>query len=262
VNIVDIFRLSDDELIARTVALARSERAASCDLVEHLAEIDRRDLALKRTSMSLFEFCVHRLKLSDDAAYRRIRAARAIKKFPPISVLFREGQLSLETISQLHPFLDDPDAAALVKRCIGLRKWQVQAVLAERRPESARRDVIRYRGPVIAATPKTELTPAPLFEIRSSPAPNATPVVPTVEEKKTPPPTPPAPSATPIRVHAVRVSFSADAEFHQLMRKAQALLRHKYPDGRLGGVLKDALIALLKKKDLGFGWKDAAAARR
>jgi len=38
------------------------------------------------------------------------------------------------------------------------------------------------------------------------------------------------------------------------MQRARALLRHKYPDGRLEGVLKDALAALLSKKDRGFGW--------
>ena len=32
-------------------------------------------------------------------------------------------------------------------------------------------------------------------------------------------------------------------------------LRHKYPDGRLEGVFKDALLALLKRKDRSFGWR-------
>ncbi|MBI3563885.1 MAG: hypothetical protein HY079_01655 [Elusimicrobia bacterium] len=264
VDNVDICRLTDDELIFRTKALACIERASSCDLVEHLAEIDRRGLAPHKTGVSLFEFCVYQLRLSEDAAYRRIRAARAIKKFPPISVLFRDGKLSLETISQLHPFLGGPDAAALVKSCIGLRKWQVQALLAGRQPENRKRDVIRYCGPIVPASEAPPSNPASLFEVERS----AAPMTPTPEAASVPPPLPPLPQPLPvapnasIRIHDIRVSFSADAEFHKLLRRAQSLLRHKYPDGRLEGVLKDALAALLKKKDLGFRFRDAARGAR
>jgi hypothetical protein len=73
-------------------------------------------------------------------------------------------------------------------------------------------------------------------------------------------PTPKPPPATKppyVQSHSIRVSFSADAEFHKLMLRACALLRHKYPDGRLEGVLKDALVALLKRRDRGFGWAQA-----
>jgi hypothetical protein len=256
---VDIFRLSDDELLARTRALARVERGATYDLVEHLAEVDRRDLPTDRESMSLYDFCVHQLHLSEDAAYRRIRAARAIRKFPPISVLFKNGTLTLETISQLNPFLDDPDAAALVKSCIGLRKWQVQALLAGRKPETARRDVVRYCGPVIRTS--TPTSPAPLLDAKT---PTAEPVVDVQRLVEIQKPadvraTTTPPRVYPVQVHAIRVSFSADGDFHQLMRRAQALLRHKYPDGRLEGVLKDALIALLRKRDRSFGWREPSS---
>lgn len=259
---MDISRLTDEELWFRTQALACVERVASYVLVEHLAEVDRRGLPLKKGCTSLFELCVHRLRMSEEAAYRRIRAARAIRKFPPISVLLRDGKLTLETVALLHPFLEKPEAALLVKSCIGLRKWQVQALLAGRQPESVKRDVIRYCGPVV---PESEAPPpetTPLFEAEHSGAPTG----PAPEAASAPPPPlpqplPVAPDA-PIRVHAIRVSFSADADFHKLLRRAQSLLRHKYPDGRLEGVLRDALTALLKKKDLGFRFETARGARR
>ncbi len=62
--------------------------------------------------------------------------------------------------------------------------------------------------------------------------------------------------------HTVRVSFSADEDFYALMQRARTLLRHKYPDGRLEGVLKDALAALLAKRDLGFEFSPRQGARR
>ena len=45
----------------------------------------------------------------------------------------------------------------------------------------------------------------------------------------------------------VRIAFTADAEFHGLLLETQAAMRHKYPDGRLDGVFRDALRALLRK---------------
>jgi hypothetical protein len=49
-NNVAISSLSDDELWRRTVQLATQERACTADLIEHLGEIDVRNLSEKRTA--------------------------------------------------------------------------------------------------------------------------------------------------------------------------------------------------------------------
>jgi len=266
VNNVDISRLPDDELLDRTLSLAQGERSALCDLVEHLAELDRRGPRVLRHYVSLFEYCVHRLRMSEDVAYRRIRAARAIRKFAPILDLMREGRLTLEVVSLLHPHLDDPDAAVLITRCFGLRKWQVQALLAGRQMEPAKRDVVRFCGtsqpepaPIIESVePQFVFAPNPndsvatavdSNEIASASPQDNSPA----EQPRSAPPLPPK--------RTIRVSFSADEDFYKLMQRARSLLRHKYPDGRLEGVLKDALTALLAKKDPGFRWSVKPAAR-
>lgn len=248
---MDISLLSDDELWNRTVALARAERASTYELVVHLAEMDRRHMSERRNACSLFEVCTHQLGMTEGAAYRRIRAARAIRAFPPISVLLRDGKLTVETIALLHPILDQPDAAKIVTACIGLKKWQVEAVLANRQTEKPRRDVIRFCGPVVLPAAKRQ-APEPTFSFG-----DAVPSASSLEERRAAPTVQPpaAPSLQPpTLLRSIRVTFSADHEFHQLMRRAQQLLRHKYPDGRLEGVLKDALVALLRRKDRGFRW--------
>ena len=58
---------------------------------------------------------------------------------------------------------------------------------------------------------------------------------------------PSCPPSKPDR-HAVRIGFTADEAFFNLLKEAQAAMRHKYPDGRLDGVFRDALEALLRKK--------------
>lgn len=71
-----------------------------------------------------------------------------------------------------------------------------------------------------------------------------------------PPPAPAviAPPAAP-SPRLVRFAFTADEEFHLLLERARALMRHKYPDGRLDGVLRDALKALLERKDPLIRWE-------
>lgn len=289
-NHVDISRLSAEELWTRLLELAKIERGATCDLVETLAETDRRGLYKDHSYVSLFECCVHKLGFSEAAAYRRIRAARSLKLFPPIGPLLRQGRLTLESIALLHPFLKEPDAAALVSAAAGKRVWEVERLVASRRTEEPRRDVVRFIAPSSAA-PAT--VPAPressLFELpaaASAPTPPATedsPIEPPAAASTPPgegcpsiaaptagspapaPPSPapppptspppaypspalPPPTPAPAPPHAVRIAFTADESFFRLMTEAQAAMRHKYPNGRLDGVFRDALEALLRKK--------------
>lgn len=231
---MDNSQLTDEELIKRVEELAGDLRTKTVELVESLVELDERKLYFGN-HCSLFEYCVFHLKMSDGAAYRRIRAARAFQAYPPVKPLLRSGQLSLESLAMLHPFLNDADAGTLVAQAAGMRVWEVERLVAPRRTEAPRRDVVRF---VPAPTPDiarvAEIAPptdASLFDVATNaaaPSPMAAP----------------APPASP----DVRIAFTADAAFFMLMREAQAAMRHKYPDGRLDGVFRDALKALLKKK--------------
>lgn len=280
-NSVDISRLSAEELWARLIELAKIERGATCDLVETLAETDRRGLYKDHSYVSLFECCVHKLGFSEAAAYRRIRAARSLKLFPPIGPLLRQGRLTLESIALLHPFLKEPDAASLVSAAAGKRVWEVERLIASRRTDEPRRDVVRFIAPALAP-PVTVPDTRPLFDppavvsTPSAPASIAAPTEPAAVAPFPPsgqddppsggsPPAVPAPVAAPSAAqsaagpansergapsprHAVRIAFTADESFFRLMKEAQAAMRHKYPSGRLDGVFRDALEALLRKK--------------
>lgn len=230
----------------------------TADLIEHIGEVDKRGLYKDHDYLSMFEYCVHHLRCSEAAAYRRIRAARAIRRFESIGALLRDGRLTLEGIALLHPHLDAPDAEELIQKAAGLRTWQVQALVANRQVETVRRDVIRYGGPPPAAAASEAGPTDPLFAATAVPLTTPTESRLTVAGLPTPAPMT-TPSATTPR--SIRVSFSAGAEFHKLLRRAQSLLRHKYPDGRLEGVLQDALTALLREKDLGFHWENPGPRR-
>jgi hypothetical protein len=83
-TIVHPSSLSDVALLAETVRVAGSERRATADFVALLAEVDSRRLYLGQGYPSLFAWCTGALRLSEPAAYSRITAARAARRYPTI----------------------------------------------------------------------------------------------------------------------------------------------------------------------------------
>ncbi len=81
-NINSIRSLSDEQLLHGIEAAAANEREATARLIALLAEMDARGLYLQQGYSSLFVYCTRCLRLSQHAAYGRIEAARAARKFP------------------------------------------------------------------------------------------------------------------------------------------------------------------------------------
>lgn len=243
---VDISRLDNPTLLARADMLAAEERERGCLMLETLAVIDERRAYRDLECRSLYEYCVFRLRYSEAAAYRRIRAIRAIRLFAPIAMLLRQGRLTLETTTLLHPYLESPDAAELVSQAAGLRTWQVARLIAARKGPPPQRDSVRFMGPMEA--PAAE-SPSLLDLVDGGASAGS--------------PQRDAPGAAVLQEGAgvrrdasgppftVRLAFTADERFWALLQRAKAVLRHKYPDGCLEGVLGDALDMLLKAKDRG-----------
>lgn len=240
-------RLSNRELLARTEWLAKVQRRAACDLVLHIAEIDRRKAALEEGYTSTFDYCAQRLRHSEGAAYRLIRAARSVRALPAIEAYLRDGSLSLESVALIHPFLDEDDAAQLVLSCRRLPTRAVEALLARRKTAPPRRDSIRHIGMERRTTPIGGDTATGTdfnLELQAEP---------------------------PARKDAralVQFSFIADEAFEARLRRAKLVLLHKYPEGRLEDVLSDALEALLDRRDMDrivarrAKWRERAAARK
>ncbi len=221
---MELENLKDEELLERLGGLARKEREDTAAVVEHLAEVDRRDLAVGRGFSSLFDYCVRALGYSEPSAYHRIRAARAIKRMPKLLGLLREGELCLESLVLLHPHLETPEADNLVEQARGKSKREVEAALAPLSPRPVVRDSVRL---VYVKTPEAD--GLPLFERHG------------LEHDTTPiPPTPRS-----------EISFGAEPAFLALIGRAKSLLWHKFPDGRLEDIFGEALRNLLERKDPG-----------
>src|SRR5882762_8844343 len=128
-------QLSDDDLIARVKSLARCEQEAAACLIAHLAELDARRLYLAAGFSSLFTYCCEVLHLSEPAAYNRIEAARAARRFPIILPMLSEGALSLATVRQLAAHLTAENHQELLAAATGKSKRQVEELLVRYFPQ-------------------------------------------------------------------------------------------------------------------------------
>ena len=93
--------LADHVLLRDLKVLVSQDRATTAALLAHLAEVDERKLYLPAAHPSMFSYCVHELRMSEDAAYKRIQAARAAREFPAIFAAIADGRLHLSAVIRL-----------------------------------------------------------------------------------------------------------------------------------------------------------------
>ena len=98
IDISHIGRLSDRDLLAQVHGAAARERDATVELIALLMEVDARRLYLAEGCASLFTYCRQLLHLSEHAAYHRIEAARAARRFPVILERLADGSVNLYKI--------------------------------------------------------------------------------------------------------------------------------------------------------------------
>ncbi len=241
-----VARLSDTELLARVTHLARREREATASLIAYLAELDARRLYLAEGCSSLFTYCTQVLHLSEHAAYGRIEAARAARRFPVILERLSEGSVTLTTVGLLAAHLTPENHRDLLDMARHTSKRQVEELVARLRPQPPVPASVRK---LPTASPTAARPPVPV-EAAASPEPagdahgGASLRLPS--PALTPPPARPAVVA-PLAPQRYKVQFTASAETYAKLRLAQALLRHQIPDGELGTIVDRALTALVQE---------------
>ena len=239
-------RQLDDESLRRDLRfLAQRERHGLVALLIHLAEYDRRRLSDEEGYPSTYTYCVKCLCYDEGGAYRRIHAARVCKRYPHILNFVATGELSLSSLLLLSPVLTDSNQEDLILLARGKSKRDLEAQLAELDPRPGSPDAWRRVpappawGPASVApltTPSADSTagsflPAKMTGILAEQPPLEWQAV------------------MPLSLERVRIGFDAATVLMKLIDRAKQVLRHKYPEGRLEDVLRDALEILLERKD-------------
>ncbi len=127
--------VSDHELLRGLAALVAQDRATTATLLAHIAECDARRLYLPAAYPSMDAYCVHELRLSEDAAYKRIQAARVARQFPVIFEALADGRLHLSAVGLL-PYLTPENADDLRAAAAHQTKSEIEELLAQRFPRS------------------------------------------------------------------------------------------------------------------------------
>src|SRR6185436_18711626 len=129
--------LSDDELLATVKRLATIECRATAALVRSLMELDVRRLYLGEGYSSLFTYCTQALHLAEGAAYNRIEAARAARRFPMILDGLENGSLTLTTVRLLGPHLTVENHERVLVSAHHKRKQDIEQIVATLNPKPA-----------------------------------------------------------------------------------------------------------------------------
>ena len=228
--------LSNETLLHDLATLVARDRITTAQLLAHLAEVDARQLYLPAGHSSMYAYCVGELRLSEDAAFKRIRVARKAREFPVLFAAIADGRLNLNGVVLLAPHLTRQNAEELIVAASGKARSEIEGLLAQRFPRSE-------ALPIVCALPASPMEDVTGQESGKAPAEQlaARPVgVP-----------PPRARLAPIARRRHELQLTMSQETHDKLRHAQTLLSHQIPNGNLAEVLDrvlDLAIQQLEKK--------------
>ena len=127
-------RFTDADLLAEMKRLTARERAATADLLQCLMEVDARRLYLREACSSLFTYCTQVLHLAEGAAYNRIEAARAARRFPAVLDAIEDGSITLTSARLLAPHLTVENHRRLLDAVRHRSKRDVERLIASLHP--------------------------------------------------------------------------------------------------------------------------------
>jgi hypothetical protein len=108
--------LTNEALLVGTRRLVCQSNRVLATLLAHLGEVEARGLHRTRACASLYIYCIYELRMSEDAAYRRVVAARLVKRFPALFGAVERGELHLTALVLLAPHLTEANVGDVVAR--------------------------------------------------------------------------------------------------------------------------------------------------
>ena len=229
-------RLTDKALLARVKMLAQGSRELTVELIAHLAELDKRKLHRGEGPGKLFVYCTAVLRFSEAAAWNRIKAARAARKFPVILDLLADGSVNLTTIRLLSPHLTAENHMALLAEATGMTRRQVDKVVARLAPTPDVAASIRRLPALRPIAP-----PADALAVAFAEKSNLGPPAPGTGTVTTPPPAAHRPVVGPLSPERYRLQLTVGEDAHDDLRCLQDLLRRQIPDGDPAVIVARAL---------------------
>ena len=251
-NSYSLTHLADGTLLRNLATQVARDRATTAALLAHLAEVDERQLYRAAAYESMFQYCVHELRMSEETTFRRIRVARTARQFPAIFSLLADGRLNLTAVLLLTPHLSPQTADELLAAAAQKTKPEIELLLAERFP---RPDVPTLVQTIAAPNASNALAARPV--VPSSASSLLAPMEPLALEPVVPSselnlpvgvePLSPRARLAPLSPGRYALQVTVDQETHEQLRYVQTLLGHALPSGDIAQVLKRALNSLARE---------------
>ncbi len=202
-------------------------------LVAALDEMDARRLYLGQGCSSMFTYCTQILHLAEHAAFNRIEAARAARRFPIILTLLADGRVHLSAVRLLAPHLTEANHHALLTEASHKSKREVEQIAARLVP---RPDVPTSVRKVPFTGAPVKLAPAPIQECAPTGVGQQRIVAPAPVRR---------PETQPLAPGRYKVHFTVGEDTYQKLRRAQDLLRHQMRNPDAAAIFDRALTVLL-----------------
>jgi hypothetical protein len=240
--------LSDDTLTTVLASAVQGERRSTVVVIALLEEFDRRRLFLPAGYPSLFAYCTQQLHLGEGAAYSRIEAARAVRRFPLILKLLAQGDINLSTVGLIARHLTERNFEDLLAEVRHRSKREVEIIVARLAPR-----------------------PDAVTVIRRAPAPTTPPMGPTLQSTAVVVPQPavippdtarPRPVVAALAPERFKLQITMSQRTHDTLRQLQNLMRHSIPSGDAALIVERALELLLQevlRKKCGMRKRDLPA---
>jgi hypothetical protein len=250
-TILSLAHLTDAALIDEVTRLGADERQATARLVAALAEVDARRLYLGQGCSSLFTYCNRVLRLSEHAAYGRIEAARAGRRFPVVLELLAAGDVTLTTVSLLAPHLTAENHRDVLHGARHRTKREVEEIVAALRPLPDVKAMVRRQPTRPAVQENGRISDCPAAgALPVGETPDAAPTAAAEREEtggvRAALQSTSRPLVKPIAPERLIVRFTISRETSVKLRRAQDLMRHVVPTGDPAVIFDRALTALLE----------------
>jgi hypothetical protein len=232
--------MSDDALQASLKALSVRDRGTTVEIVAQLAELLSRRKHLGQGYASVFIWCREVLHMSEDVAYNRVSAARAVRRFPVILDHLAAGFVSVSTVKVLRPVLTSENHLAVLAEAKYRTRKECEVIVARLQPKPDVPSTIRQ-----LPTPASAPGPS-VFDVATAAADPPPPALPG------PPLAAPAPAAerravvAPLAPKRYRLEMTMDDETHEALRDLQNLLAREIPGGDPAAIVKRALLAYVR----------------
>ncbi len=213
---------------------------AIADVVEHLAEADRREWHIRKGFAGLTNYCVARLKYSQEAAGKRVTAARLVRKYPLALQMLRDGDVHLSGLLVLSPVLHADNYEERLNAAAGKTREQIELLVVGWKPKP----LVETRVFEV----KVDHRQALLEEMVKARA-EAPQEEPRPQTQASAPELPRAPRPRPLDPQHYKLQLCIDLETYEDLRWLQEHMRHSIPDGDAAKVIAKAIKELRKAVD-------------